>query len=205
MSISSCRCMSIQLEIYVYFQLEIYISSWKYIFLAGDIYLQLEIYISCWGYLKLDHFCSQIYTSSLQRLQNANSQEIVQISISCWKKTYEVNGYLRLDNLSHSKFRTKIMSTKSNFWIQSKCLSLSRDICLSSWRYMSSSSWRCISLAGDIYLLLEIYISCWQYLQQDDFYSYIYTSRPWFLQHANSYKIVKKKTYDLMNISGQTI
>ena len=186
--------MSIQLEIYVYLWLEIYISSSKYISIAGDIYLQLEIYISCWGYLKLDNFCSQIYTSSLQWLQNTNSQEIVQISISCWEKTYALNEYLRLDNMSNSKFRTKIMSTKSNFFILFKCLSLSRDICLSSWRYMSSSSWRCISLAGDIYLLLEIYISCWQYLQQDDFYSYIYTSRPWFLQHSNSYKIVKKKT-----------
>ena len=75
------------------------------------------------------------------------------------------------------------------------------SICLSSWRNMSSSSWRCISLAGDIYLLLEIYISCWRYLKQDDSYSQIYTSRLWFLSSTNSQKIVKKRqmkmTYEL--------
>ena len=46
--------------------------------------------------------------------------------------------------------RSYVMSTKSNFWIQSKCLSVSRDTCLSSWRYMSTSSWRYISLARDM-------------------------------------------------------
>ena len=143
------RYMSIQLKIYVY--------------------LQLEIYISCWRYLQLDHFFSQIYTSNLWFLQNANRykvslslfrkggtgtplrgdtrggdlgpqgggwrltqsrplsqidiekylrksilvfskyhQKIVWISISCWKKTYELNEYLRLDNLSHQKFLNTI-------------------------------------------------------------------------------------------------
>ena len=114
----------------------------------------------------------------------ANSQKIVQISISCLKKTYELVEYLRLDNVSHQKFRTNMMYTKSNFWIQSNCFSLSRYICLYSSRY--------IYLAGDIYLQLEIYISCW-----------IYTSSLWFLQNTNIQKIVQisisclKKTYEL--------
>ena len=86
----------------------------------------------------------------------ANSQKIVQISISCLKKTYELVEYLRLDNVSHQKFRTKMMYTKSNFWIQSNCFSLSRYICLYSSRY--------IYLAGDIYIQLEIYLSSWRYI-----------------------------------------
>ena len=157
MSISSCRYMSIQLEIYVYLQLEIYIFSSKYTSLAGDIYPQLEIYISCWGYLKLDNFCSQIYTSSLQCLQNTNSQEIVQISISCWEKTYALNEYLLLDNMSNSKFRTKIMSTKSNF-----LYFLNVYLYLEIYVYLAGDI--CLALAGDVYLLLEIYISCWRYI-----------------------------------------
>ena len=142
---------------YIYLQLEICISCWRYISLAGYMYLQLEIYISCWECLKLDNFCSQIYTSRIYCLQNGNSQEIVYIFISCWKKTYQLNDYLQLDNLSHQKSRTKNYVVQNQiFLIQYKCLFLAGDICLSSWRYMSISSWIYISLAGNIYLLLDI-------------------------------------------------
>ena len=164
------------------------ISSWRYISLAGNIYLQLEIYIYSWRYISLAGdisswiiLAARYYTSSLQCLQNANSQKIVQISISCWKKTYEPNEYQQLDNLSQQKFRTKSCSKKSNFWIKSKCLSLAGDIC--------------IPLAGDIY------ISCWRYLQIDNFCSQINTSSFQLIQHANIQKIVYifisclKKTY----------
>ena len=105
-----------------------YISCWRYISVAGDISSRMIFTARCIP-LGFGFFRMQIFRKWLSKRH--------------MKKTYELNEYLRLDNLSHWKFRTKMMSTtstlmskqfwkkiiltKSNFWIQCQSLSLAGD------------------------------------------------------------------------------